>query len=363
MTDLIKKSLIGSLLLSTAFAYAAKPKGQEQFIVNLDKENFLVVYNNGKKNDVEAVKVSIDNRENFEKVNLPKKITSLNGKLDQFVNIGHDNILVLATNDSESNFAYIYSVKDILDDDKKDDHTQLKLANGHNPTIAYSGENWQTQKQQYFTFAVSDKADPSNMEVHFYTADRTADEKGSDKYSDFNELVNIKLPKDIVGDNLAMTTFTKPVPTPGRGHDYQAGLVFNIDGSDTLSGYLIEPSYSQGKMTLTADFHNNIGKGIYPAVAGLPLNTNMIMLSQDNKESQTAQLIDRDSFKTQVTNTSHTGDLASVATIYNENIGNNPYFIYETSRSSDGAVMLNTYDYNQDKSTIEPGKSIEIDKS
>ena len=55
--------------------------------------------------------------------------------------------------------------------------------------------------------------------------------------------------------------------------------------------------------------------------------------------------------------------IVNLTTIYNENIGNNPYFIYETSRSSDGAVMLNTYDYNQDKSTIELGKSIEIDKS
>ncbi|QLE78326.1 hypothetical protein FLM55_00670 [Francisella sp. Scap27] len=332
----------------------------------MDKENFLVVYNSGKQKDIEAVKVSIDNPEKFEKVNLPKKITSLKGKLDQFINIGHDNILVLATNDSMSNFAYIYSVKDILDDDKKDDHTQLKLANGHNPTIAYSGENWQTQKEQYFTFATSDSLDSSNMEVYFYTVNRTADDQGNDKYSDFNQLVNLKIPKDIKGDNLAMTTFTKPVPTPGRNHDYQAGLVFNIDGTNTLSGYMVEPSFDQVKkeMILTAEYHNNIGEGIYPAVAGLPLNTNMVMLSQDKKQNQTAQLIDRDSFRTQATDKSHAGDLASVATIYNDSVDGNPYFIYETSRNSDGSVMLNTYNYKKtgDDLSLILDKSIEIDK-
>lgn len=100
-------------------------------------------------------------------------------------------------------------------------------------------------------------------------------------------------------------------------------------------------------MILTAEYHNNIGEGIYPAVAGLPLNTNMVMLSQDKKQNQTAQLIDRDSFRTQATDKSHAGDLASVATIYNDSVDGNPYFIYETSRNSDGSVMLNTYNYKK----------------
>lgn len=356
MSNIFKKTLIGSLLLGTAFAYAQKPKGQEQFIVNLDKENFLVIYNAGKKNDIEAIKVSTKDPENFTKVKLPKKVTSLKGKLDQFVNIGHDNILVLATNDSMSNFAYIYSVKDILDDDKKDDHTQLKLANGHNPTIAYSGENWQTQKEQYFTFATSDKVDSSNMEIYFYTANRTADDQGNDKYSDFNQLVNVEIPKDFTGDNLAMTTFTKPVPTPGSGHDYQAGLVFNIDGTDTLSGYLIEPSYNQGKMTLTTEFHNNIGEGMYPAVAGLPLNATMTMFS-DNNTNQVAQILDRDKFKTQATTSTKAGKLSSVATIHNPE---GSYFIYETNRHTDNSVWLNTYNYKDQNLTLD--KSIEVSK-
>ena len=221
--------------MSSVFVYAHKPKGQEQFIINLDKENFLIVYNKGKKNDIEAIKVSINSPENFEKVNLPKKITSLKGKLDQFINIGHDNILILATNEgdtqtrdskSEANFVYIYSVKDLLDD---------------------------------------------------------------------------------------------------------------------------------------------IGKGIYPAVAGLPFNTNMVMFSQDKKDStQKAQVIGHSDFKTLAVDNSQADDLSSVATIYNNtiNLQNAPYFIYETNRHKDNSVWLNTYSYNEIENnlSLQLDKSIEIDK-
>lgn len=110
MDHILKKCLVGSIFCTNiAFAYDKKPFDKEQFVVNLndpytyfsrdqDKseydKDFLVVYNTDK--DVEGALINTTDYTQ-KPIILPKDLASKSVKIDQLVNIGYNNILVLVS--------------------------------------------------------------------------------------------------------------------------------------------------------------------------------------------------------------------------------------------------------------------------
>jgi hypothetical protein len=351
-------TIITAALLATGMsAYAKKPVDQEQYIVALNPENFLLVYSTGKS--FEGLEVPTDIATNksakIQKIKLPKSL-SQGLELDQIINIGNDHIMVLVTVDnSNSNFAYVYSINDLLNGDDSQ-VSKLKLPNGYNPTITYSSENWKTGTPQFFTYAVTDGKDgASQIQAFLLSTDA--------KYQKIDTLATLDLPANVKGENLNMATFMKEVsdPQPGHGYRFPAGLVFQINGTDKIGGFLLQPAYTNGVgYSLKLSEQYNVGTGTYPAVADIAKDTNIAMVSS-NGNSLNANILNHQLGSEAGVSKYANGGYPSIAAVYGTT-SISPY-LFETHRASDNSVWLDVFNYLPDGGQpISLNKSIEVYK-
>lgn len=351
-------TIVTAALLTTGIsAYAKKPVDQEQYIVGLNPDNFLLVYNTGKSFEGLEVPTDIatDKSAQIQKIKLPKSLFQ-GLELDQLINIGNGHIMALVTVDnSNSNFAYIYSIKDLLNGDGSQ-VSKLKLPNGYNPTITYSSENWKTGTPQFFTYAVTDsKKGASQIHAFLLSTDIN--------YKNINTLATLDLPANVKGENLNMATFMKETsdPKPGHGYRFPAGLVFQINGTDKIGGFLLQPAYTNGVgYSLKLSEQYNVGTGTYPAVADIAKDTNIAMVSGNGKSLNTDVLNHQLGSQASVSKYAN-GSYPSVAAVYGTTTPS-PY-LFETHRASDNSVWLDVFNYTSaGGSPLSLNKSVEVYK-
>ncbi|AIT08692.1 hypothetical protein LO80_01010 [Candidatus Francisella endociliophora] len=374
MNHFLKKFLVSSILCtSVAFAYDKKSIDKEQFVVNLDDpyayfsresdqtefdRDFLVVYNTDKV--VEGALISSTDYTQ-KHIGLPKELASKSVKIDQLVNIGYNNILVLVTNEkSNSNFAYIYSIEDLLNGDKKDKAIKLKLPNGYNPTITYNNENWSNHIAQYFTYAVTSDKDKSSPVSAYLLQSK----KINDEYQTFTQISEFQLPSDIDAEHIELATFSKPNPTPGHGYDFQSALVYKNADLEFVQSCILTPgqfnNVTCGSIKNTNDFEN-------PAIASLMRNENMALFANGvDKDNVYATTFNKNNLDTtnlsNIKNQGYNVDIAAIDTSPNfDGVTDRNYTIIETHRSKDNSVWANIYSYTDKNKEFSLEKSIVIE--
>ncbi len=368
MKNIFKKYLIILFLsIGISLVYADK----EQFVVNLDdpyayfsrdqdkqtqySKDFLVIYDAGKENKA----VLVNDKLAITDVELPKDISNKGEKLDQLVNIGYNNILILTTNEqSNSNFAYIFSINDLLDEEKSKDFIKLKLPNGYNPTITYNGENWSNHIAQYFTFAVTeDKLGSSLVSVYLLQSS-----KNDNVYSDFKELNQFKMP-NISAKHIELGTISSPNPTPGRGYDFLSTLIYKNDDTNDIKACILTPGLFND---VKCNSINETGNFENPTLASLLQNNNVaIVANATDTNNIYTSTFDKQSFEispiVNIRNQGNDIDAAALDISPNNiaNTENREYIIAETFRTSENSVGFSRYSYKKEVAFMD---SVVIDK-
>ena len=331
---------------------------EEQYIVGLKSDSFLLAYNSEKsfKGVIVPKSIATNSKAKLQYIKLPKDLAK-GADLDQLINIGNGKLLALMTKEkSNSNFAYIYSIDGFSSKSKP--LATLKLPNGYNPTITYSSENWQTKGEQFFTFAVTSKDSASPITAYLLGID-----VNYNKSSKFSTLAKEALPTSITATNLSIATFLNEEknPTSGHGYRYPADLVFQKSGLDTIDGYLLQPSYQNGVgYSLIPSELYTLGSGSNPVAADFSGSTSINMAAVGTKNKLIDNNVDHRLNANSTLNYAM-GDYPSIASVYGSN-SPSPY-LFETHRGTDGSVWLNIINYNASTNKLTPNKSIQIAKN